>query len=247
MSHPLIGTGHVNVISRQMVSILTVLICVAPAIHGLWNATELKANTGFDSLWSHGSLTSRGNEPEVDGEQDYRPPFGSCVPQCKQSGELRVAEAAGAKRSISSSFQESDSASSNSSNPFVRRARPLPAFDSNGDLRRMTTKQLGQWMMNRIPNPQFQATDVEIIWNSRDPAQWIDLRPYRSPAREREQKAYGIPTSYFSHPGNTAFAWGTVLLVGCTMFAIVKTPTPQDPSAGIYMAHTWEYVYGTQR
>ncbi|KAF2470386.1 uncharacterized protein BDR25DRAFT_355497 [Lindgomyces ingoldianus] len=93
--------------------------------------------------------------------------------------------------------------SSDFSNPFERRAQPLPPFDGPNDLRRMTTAQLGQWMMNRMPDPRQAGTDVEMLWDSRDQGQMIDLRPYRSRNRA---KPYGIPTSFFSQPGNTAFA-----------------------------------------
>ena len=95
-------------------------------------------------------------------------------------------------------------------------------------------------MMRRIPDPRRSPTDVTLLWDQRDLGQWIDLKTHRG--EDGESKAYGIPTSHFQQPGDDAFAWGTVGLVGCTMMIIVKTPTPQDMRSGVYMAHIWEYV-----
>lgn len=85
-----------------------------------------------------------------------------------------------------------------------------------------------------MPDPRNQGTDVKMLYDSGDKGQRVDLRPYRSRIMA---KWYGIPTSFFSKPGNDAFAWGTVGLVGCSIFVIVKTPTPEDERAGVYMAH----------
>jgi len=94
--------------------------------------------------------------------------------------------------------------------------------------------------MQRMPDPAYERTDVTMLWDFDDEEQWIDLRPHKGD--NTDVKGYAIPTSFFQQPGNEAFAWGTIALVGCTMMIIVKTPTPQDPRSGVYMAHIWEYV-----
>jgi hypothetical protein len=92
-------------------------------------------------------------------------------------------------------------------------------------------------MMRRIPDPRTAGTDVEMLWDYRDRHQLIELRQHKS---RSVAISVGIPTSFFQQPGDTSFAWGTVLLVGCSVFAVVKTPTAEDPSAGVYFAHIWE-------
>lgn len=90
--------------------------------------------------------------------------------------------------------------------------------------------------MERLPGTD--EIDVEMLFNFNDLTQWIDLKVLYS--TEGEVKPYGIPTSFFRQPDNEAFAWGTIGLVGCTMYIVIKLPTLQDPTPGVYMAHIWE-------
>jgi hypothetical protein len=95
--------------------------------------------------------------------------------------------------------------------------------------------------VGRMPDPRIAGypTDVEMIWDEKDPGQWIDLK-IDPKGYEDTGKALGIPTSKFANPSNERFAWGTIGLVGCTVYAVVKTPTAQDPTPAVYFAHIWE-------
>jgi hypothetical protein len=93
--------------------------------------------------------------------------------------------------------------------------------------------------MERLPDPNEKGypDDVDMIWDGDDPNQYIDLKTYMG---RRETKAYAIPTSFFENPGDDAFAWGTIGLVGCSVYVVVKEPTSQDPISAVYFAHIWE-------
>jgi hypothetical protein len=90
----------------------------------------------------------------------------------------------------------------------------------------------------RMPDPRGVGppTDVTMLWTGR-PEEKIDLKTHK---RTGYQRDYGIPTSFFETPGNNAFEYGTIGLVGCSAFTVVKTPTPASPNFGFYMAHIWE-------
>jgi hypothetical protein len=112
----------------------------------------------------------------------------------------------------------------------------------------MDQAQLGAWMMRRMPDPTDQGypSNVEMIWDYNDPTQYIDIKLRKKTQSQKfsEYKPYAIPTSFFQQLDNdnqpASFAWGTIGLVGCSLIVIVKTPTPADPTGGVYMAHIWE-------
>ena len=83
----------------------------------------------------------------------------------------------------------------------------------------------------------MSTIDVEMIWDYADPEQYIDLKV---DPKGYDGKPYGIPTSKFANPGTERFAWGTIGLVGCTIYTTVKQPTAQDPVPAVYFAHIWE-------
>lgn len=107
--------------------------------------------------------------------------------------------------------------------------RTLPT--GNDDLRRKTRQELGQWITQRI---QY-GNDVKLIWDSNDDKQYIQL----TDLFDREQ-TYPIPTAFWEQPGNQAFAWGTIGLVGCSLMTAVKVPKENDDTIGVYMGHYWE-------
>ena len=79
-----------------------------------------------------------------------------------------------------------------------------------------------------------------MLFDFSDKTQFVKVIPNRKKGEPKMILPIGMPTSFFRQPGDEAFAWGTVGLVGCTMFALVKTPTDEDRSAGVYMGHIWE-------
>lgn len=247
--------------------LVAALFCISPAIYGFWNSAEVhrsvvvkrdfipkyetrkkSSNIALYLYRSYHSLLRRANDPEFDGEEDLPSNLGTCVPRCVLTDTARGTDETKAKRSNvlldtfclrgSSSCLKTRDTSDNSTNRFQKRARPLPGYGSNDDLRTKTQQQLNDWIMQRLPDPRTTGTDVTMLWNQRDPGQWIDLKTYRG--RNGEYKPYGIPTSLFQQPGNDAFAWGTIGLIGCSMYIIIKTPTSQDTRSGVYMAHIWE-------
>jgi hypothetical protein len=76
-----------------------------------------------------------------------------------------------------------------------------------------------------------------MLWDYKNLLQYIELKAEKKPL---VSVAFGIPTSFFETPGDQAFAWGTIGLIGCTAFTVVKTPTEEDPESGVYVAHIWE-------
>jgi hypothetical protein len=246
-------------------ALIAALLCISPAIYGFWNSAEVhhlaavkrnyipqyetrekSANIGLYYYRFYHSHLRRATEPEFEGEEDVPGNLGPCVPRCVLTDAARSADGTKAKRSNdlsdtscpgrSSSCLKFRDTSDNSTNRLQKRAQPLPGFGTNDDLRTKTQQELGDWMMQRMP--RGGAPDVQMLWDENDSGQMIDLKAPKP--MERWVKPLAIPTSLFQQPGNDAFAWGTIGLVGCTMYIIVKEPTQQDPSSGVYMAHIWE-------
>jgi hypothetical protein len=192
----------------------------------------------------------RADEPESDSDEDLPMDLGLCVPRCILTGEGKATGGSKVKRSYvlseSSSCSRGSSAcsqirdtSGNKTHRFEKRTgRALPGYGTTNDLRRKNRAQLEAWIMQRMPDPRGVGlpTDVTMLWTGR-PEEKIDLKTHK---RTGYQRDYGIPTSFFETPGNNAFAYGTIGLVGCSAFTVVKTPTPASPNLGFYMAHIWE-------
>jgi hypothetical protein len=247
--------------------LIVALFCISPAIYGFWKSAgvhhsalvrrdnilrygfERKSfNMGSHLYRSYHSSFRRANDPEVDGEEDLTGNLGYCVPRCILTDTARGTDGTKVKKSnvISntsclggqSSCVRTRGTIYNSTSRLSKRARPLPGFGSDNDLRKKTQQQLNEWIMQRLPDPADQPTDVKLLWDENDAGQWIDLKTYRG--KDGEYVPYGIPTSFFEQPGNEAFAYGTIGLVGCSLFIIIKTPTLQDTRSGVYIAHIWE-------
>jgi hypothetical protein len=190
-------------------------------------------------------------DPESDSDEDLPTNLGPCVKRCILEKAVKNADGSKVKRSDvlsdgsctrdSSPCSEIGDSPHNATHPLQKRAsgRPLPGFGSQNDLRRKTQQQLATWIMQRLPDPTIHGMDngVQMLWDQNSPGQWIDLKVYRA---KLTQKAYGIPTSFFAEPGNEAFAWGTIGLVGCSVYTVVKPYTPEDPNPAVYIAHIRE-------